>query len=68
MQVLSNSSVSAGVGVYWMFYVGGDFEPLAPPRGMPGTREGQALEGARMRPGLALSQVRGLGMCVGGGG
>jgi hypothetical protein len=27
-QVLSNSSVQSGVGVYWGFYSGGDFQPI----------------------------------------
>lgn len=61
--MLSNSSVSAGVGVYWMFYVGGDFEPVAVPPGMPGAVADQTLEGLRMRPGLALSQVSGRECC-----
>lgn len=70
VQVLSNSSVSSGVGVYWMFYSGGDFEAVAPPEGMPGAEEARrraaaagvegvppgAVEGLRMRPGLAMSQ------------
>lgn len=57
-QVLSNSSVSSGVGVYWMFYSGGDCEPVAAPQGLPGAKAGAAVEGLRMRPGLAMSQVR----------
>jgi hypothetical protein len=56
-QVLSNSSVSSGVGVYWMFYSGGDFEPVPAPEGLPGMAAGQAYEGVRMRAGLAMSQV-----------
>jgi len=56
-QVLSNSSVSSGVGVYWMFYSGGDLEPVATPQGLPGAEAGAAVEGLRMRPGLAMSQV-----------
>ncbi len=70
-QVLSNSSVSSGVGVYWMFYSGGDFEAVAPSDGMPGAEEARrqaaaagvegvppgAVEGLRLRPGLAMSQV-----------
>ncbi len=58
VQVFSNSSVSSGVGVYWMFYFGGDFSPMDPPAGLPGAEgvEGP-LEGLRMRPGLAMSQV-----------
>jgi hypothetical protein len=57
LQVLSNSSVSSGVGVYWMFYAGGDFEPVSAPEGLPGAAAGAAVEGLRMRPGLAMSQV-----------
>jgi hypothetical protein len=57
LQVLSNSSVSSGVGVYWMFYSGGDFEAVAAPEGLPGAAAGAAVEGLRMRPGLAMSQV-----------
>ncbi|GLI70313.1 hypothetical protein VaNZ11_015267, partial [Volvox africanus] len=62
VQVLSNSSVSSGVGVYWMFYTGGDFEPVVLPEGFPGSGgrsssgERQAVEGLRLRPGLAMSQ------------
>jgi hypothetical protein len=58
LQVLSNSSVSSGVGVYWMFYSGGDFEAVPAPPGLPGAAAGDAVEGLRMRPGLAMSQVR----------
>ncbi|GIL85766.1 hypothetical protein Vretimale_13208 [Volvox reticuliferus] len=61
VQVLSNSSVSSGVGVYWMFYSGGDFEPVMLPEGFPGSGgsgggERQPVEGLRLRPGLAMSQ------------
>jgi len=45
------------VGVYWMFYTGGDFEPVTAPAGLPGVPAGEAVEGLRMRPGLAMSQV-----------
>lgn len=69
--MLSNSSVSSGVGVYWMFYSGGDFEPVAPPQGLPGAAAadggsgvGVGVEGLRMRPGLAMSQVRSRGVAV----
>eukprot|EP00882_Tetradesmus_deserticola_P025671 GHRQ01028221.1.p1 GENE.GHRQ01028221.1~~GHRQ01028221.1.p1 ORF type:complete len:164 (+),score=56.56 GHRQ01028221.1:1087-1578(+) len=62
VQVLSNSSVSSGVGVYWMFYSGGDFEAVPAPAGLPGAAAaGGAVEGLRMRPGLAMSQVRQVG-------
>ncbi|KAF8059183.1 NDK1 [Scenedesmus sp. PABB004] len=56
VQVLSNSSVSSGVGVYWMFYSGGDFEPVPAPPGLPGAEPGAPVEGLRLRPGLAMSQ------------
>lgn len=61
-QVLSNSSVSSGVGVYWMFYSGGDYEPVQLPQGLPagaaaGAAPPEGVEGLRMRPGLAMSQV-----------
>ncbi|KXZ52088.1 hypothetical protein GPECTOR_10g1111 [Gonium pectorale] len=55
VQVLSNGSVSGGVGVYWMFYSGGDYEAVALPEGYPDA-PGQGVEGLRMRPGLAMSQ------------
>ena len=41
-----------------MFYTGGDFAPLDPPAGLPGAPAEGPLEGLRMRPGLAMSQVR----------
>ncbi|GMH36376.1 hypothetical protein BSKO_04244 [Bryopsis sp. KO-2023] len=56
VQILSNSSVSDGIGVYWMFYSGGSFEDAVAPNNMPGVREGEKIEGLRMRPGLAMSQ------------
>jgi hypothetical protein len=58
-QVFSSAAVSGGVGVYWMFYTGGDFEGVSVPQGLPGSAvtAGQLLEGLRMRPGLAMSQV-----------
>jgi hypothetical protein len=34
VQILSSSSVSSGTGVYWMFYSGGTYEPVALPAGM----------------------------------
>ena len=58
LQVLSTSSVSSGVGVYWMFYSGGDYEAVPAPQGLPGAEAGNVVEGLRMRPGLAMSQVR----------
>jgi hypothetical protein len=48
-----------------MFYSGGDFEAVAAPEGLPGAAAGAAVEGLRLRPGLAMSQVSflsGLGM------
>lgn len=41
-----------------MFYSGGDFEAVPAPPGLPGAEAGAAVEGLRMRPGLAMSQVR----------
>ena len=43
-----------------MFYSGGDYEPVPAPQGLPGAAEGAAVEGLRMRPGLAMSQVGGM--------
>jgi hypothetical protein len=42
-----------------MFYSGGDFEAVPAPPGLPGAAAGDAVEGLRMRPGLAMSQVCG---------
>ncbi|CAG9462135.1 unnamed protein product [Pedinophyceae sp. YPF-701] len=53
VQVLSSGSVNGGEGMYWMFYTGGDFEPVDVGAVGP---DGAAVEGLRMRPGLALSQ------------
>lgn len=47
-QVISNSSVDSGVGVYWMFYSGADFSVVG-----QGDRKEKGL---LVRPGLALSQ------------
>ena len=47
-QILSNSSVATGVGVYWMFYAGGSFEPADAPDGVAGLPAGQAVEGLRL--------------------
>jgi hypothetical protein len=46
-QILSSDAVNTGVGVYWMFYSGGDFEPVPAPAGMPGLTPGQSVEGLR---------------------
>ena len=48
-----------------MFYSGADYEPVAVPSGMPGHDEGATLEGLRIRPALAMSQVRGFRRCQG---
>ncbi|KAF5843522.1 glycosyl hydrolase [Dunaliella salina] len=68
VQVLGNSAVNQGVGVYWCFYSGGNFEEIAIPDSMPGASsliQAQAsnspgspavVEGLRTRPGLAMSQ------------
>lgn len=66
VQILSNSSVATGVGVYWCFYSGGNFEEAAVPEGMlsvdtdgaPGGDQSypSTMEGVRLRPGLAMSQ------------
>ena len=67
VQVFSNSSVSSGVGVYWMFYTGGDFAAVEAPPGLPPAVDGgdassgggggaAPIEGLRTRPGLAMSQ------------
>mmetsp|Transcript_28728 Transcript_28728/g.73066 ORF Transcript_28728/g.73066 Transcript_28728/m.73066 type:complete len:445 (-) Transcript_28728:259-1593(-) len=62
VQIMSNSSVQSGVGVYWCFYTGGDFQPVKVPPGLPGTPtsieddELPVMEGLQMRPGLAMSQ------------
>jgi hypothetical protein len=59
VQLLSNSSVGTGAGVYWMFYSGGSFEAAAVPEGLArlaGVEPGTEVEGMRLRPGLAMSQ------------
>lgn len=71
VQILSSGAVSAGAGVYWMFYSGGCWEAAPPPDGLPlpasvSSAEGlggepdasppNPLEGLRTRAGLALSQ------------
>ncbi|GAX80376.1 hypothetical protein CEUSTIGMA_g7815.t1 [Chlamydomonas eustigma] len=35
VQIMSNSSVESGVGVFWMFYSGGDFQPISIPSNLP---------------------------------
>jgi hypothetical protein len=47
LQIFSSDSVNTGVGVYWMFYTGGNFEEAAVPSGMPALPEGKHIEGLR---------------------
>ena len=47
MQILSNSAVATGVGVYWMFYAAGDFEEVGAPPSLPGLDTATAVEGLR---------------------
>ena len=47
MQILSNSAVATGVGVYWMFYAGGSFEEVKTPQGVPGLKADTTVEGLR---------------------
>ena len=62
VQILSSASLAGSGGVYWMFYAGGDFEPIEMPQslldiGLDTKGEGaKAIEGLRTRPGVALSQ------------
>lgn len=62
VQILSSASLAGTGGVYWMFYAGGDFEPIQTPQslldiGLETSGEAaKAIEGLRTRPGLALSQ------------
>ncbi len=42
--MLSSSVVNTGVGVYWMFYAGGDFNSAAAPAGLPGFADGAEIE------------------------
>lgn len=44
-QVLSSDVVNQGAGVYWMFYSGGSFDPVATPPGFPGPPPGSQVEG-----------------------
>jgi predicted GH43/DUF377 family glycosyl hydrolase len=60
-QILSNSSVANNVGVYWMFYSGGNFEVSTLPQGIlsnsnDSTEDTREIEGLKLRPGLAMSQ------------
>ena len=50
LQILSSGSVNTGVGVYWMFYSGGSFEPAAVPSGLHGLAAGTEVEGLRRVP------------------
>ncbi len=59
VQVLSSGAVAAGVGVYWLFYTGADFNPAPPVRAAGADTQAPAgpdAPGRRMLPGLALSQ------------
>jgi hypothetical protein len=56
VQILSNSNVTGGAGVYWAFYSGGSYEESEAPEGLTLAAAGQTLEGLRLRPGLAMSQ------------
>lgn len=61
VQLFSSDVVQGGAaGVYWMFYTGVDFQPLAAPAGLPnmGVAAGAEMEGLCARPGLAMSQAR----------
>ena len=46
-QIFSSDAVNTGVGVYWMFYTGGNFETAHTPTGLPDLPEGQEVEGLR---------------------
>ncbi|KAK9799010.1 hypothetical protein WJX73_003754 [Symbiochloris irregularis] len=56
VQVFSRDAVGEGVGVYWMYYSGGNFEAADCPAGLQGADSSQIIEGIRTRPGLAMSQ------------
>ena len=48
MQILSNSAVATGAGVYWMFYAGASREDVQVPQGLPGLQcDTKELEGLR---------------------
>ena len=55
-QVFSDGST--GSGVFWMFYQGADFESMSVPGCLQGSIGEDEIEGLRMRPALAMSQVR----------
>ena len=44
-QMLASSVVNTGVGVYWLYYAGGDFNTSPAPQGIPGLQEGTQVEG-----------------------
>lgn len=46
VQILSSTSVSAGEGVYWMFYSGGSFEPVQLPAGLSQVRGAGCVQGS----------------------
>ena len=59
VQLFSSDMVHGGAGgVYWMFYTGIDYQPVAAPEGLAGLPAGKEVEGLCARPGLAMSQVR----------
>lgn len=58
VQILSNSSVDGGIGVYWCFYSGGNYEKAELPPGLfpDQPTDSEPREGVTLRPGLAMSQ------------
>lgn len=58
VQILSNNSVDGGIGVYWCFYSGGNYEKTELPPGLfpDQSQESEPREGVTLRPGLAMSQ------------
>ena len=55
-QVFSDGNT--GSGVFWMFYQGADYEAVPVPDELKDALGEEDLEGMRLRPGLAMSQVR----------
>ena len=47
LQIFSSDAVNTGVGVYWMFYSGGNFEEAEVPAGFPMLEAGSSAEGLR---------------------
>lgn len=58
LQIFSSDAVNVGVGVYWMFYTGGCYEPAVSPAGLPGFPERQEIEGLRSGPQSPLAQKK----------